>query len=262
MSGPSCSSAGFGTIGEERHSRFDLTSKVDLAVALVQPNPFQRIQGVGLYSDDLKRLNQLDAEAEKNRQYYEARRRSLNIYLRRVFEQQQTYNTRYVEPPSYSPQIRNRERVQLPDEFGDELRRINLKISYYSAILGAMVIPLMWVFWGFITRGGFCLYFSGMELVRRDGRKASFLQCLVRGLLFWGPLIIITGLSARLDIEYWENWNGFDAAGNDPLWWLSWLSWLLWWGAVALLAVYLALTLWRPDRSWYDRIVGTWIVPR
>jgi hypothetical protein len=36
----------------------------------------------------------------------------------------------------------------------------------------------------------------------------------------------------------------------------------LWWIGAGLLAVYLALLLYRPDRAWYDRVVGTWIVPR
>ena len=99
----------------------------------------------------------------------------------------------------------------------------------------------------------------GLELVRRDGRKASFVQCLVRGLLFWAPLVFVWGLSVWLDQAYWSNWYDPRLAART---WMPWLSMLLWWSGAALLAIYLALTLWRPERAWYDRIAGIWIVPR
>jgi hypothetical protein len=94
------------------------------------------------------------------------------------------------------------------------------------------------VSWAFLSRGGLSLRLLGLSLVRADGRPAGRLQCAGRALLAWAPP---TGLLAC-----WQG-LGWDLAG---------------WGVPALLALYLALALWRPERAPHGQLAGTYLVPR
>ena len=81
----------------------------------------------------------------------------------------------------------------------------------------------------------------------------------VPALLFWLPLAAIMALSLRLDYNYWTNW--WNPELRQRLW-MPWLAWLLSWAAAGLLLGYLARALATPERSWHDRLAGTWLVPR
>ncbi len=193
---------------------------------------------------------------ETERRYYEARVRSSNFVFRRGLEQQPDIQRQALPAAYYQPGLRKPVPSDQPEEKGITSLKF-VRLPYALAAL--LLLPALWVMWGFFSRGGLALYFSGMELVRRDGRKASFIQCLLRGLLFWAPLVTVWALSIVFDVEYWSQWRDSDTAAGD---WLMLLSWLFWWAGVVLLAVYLAFILWRPDRAWYDRVVGVWAMPR
>ena len=117
----------------------------------------------------------------------------------------------------------------------------------------------VWVFWAFLFRGGLLLRVTGLELVRADGRRAARWQCLVRAVLFWLPLEMCVIASCSLDALYWSRWS--DEAWRSHFW-MPIAAWGLSWLAAALLLAYFARAIWDPERSWHDRIAGTWLVPR
>jgi hypothetical protein len=254
-------------VHEEQNKTLQNVSNIDLAVALASPNLVQRLEGIRVYQHDQATLAKLRDQAQADDDYFEARLRWSSTLVRRYFREQSRQMVS-MRTRVYDRNIR--ESLDLESAYeSSQLAPVAstghaaATVSYLSleffSMWALIVIPMMWVFWGFISRGGVVLSFSGLELVRRDGRRASFLQCLFRGLLFWTPLSLVWGLSAWLEFHYWSNWS--DPLMRDQTWSI-WLSWLLWWIGAGLLGVYLALLLYRPDRAWYDRVVGTWIVPR
>jgi hypothetical protein len=102
------------------------------------------------------------------------------------------------------------------------------------------------VLWALAFRGGFTLRFLGIGLRRRNGRAASHLQCAWRTLLFWLPVGGVLSLS-HLAL----------ALGTEGV--LA--SALLWYLAAAVLAGYIPLALWWPERSLHDRLAGTYLMP-
>jgi uncharacterized RDD family membrane protein YckC len=244
----------FHLVDLERDNRnLEFTAQVDLAANLLRPDPIERIEGVRQYSEDLEHFEKARKNAEKHRRFYEARLRWSSFMVRRALVQQEEMQSQLSQEREYGRWLRMYGRfdhdVEYPFKF----------MPLWIALPALLVVPAFWIVWGFISRGGLALYFNGMELVRRDGRKASFLQCLLRGLLFWTPLMAMWGVSIIADVDYWSHWQDSDPSAGD---WLMLLSWVFWWGGVVLLAVYFALIVWRPERSWYDRLVGVWIMPR
>jgi hypothetical protein len=73
----------------------------------------------------------------------------------------------------------------------------------------------------------------------------------------WAPVTGLLALSLWLDSRYWQLWELGDAAPRLPE-----LASASWYAAVLLLAVYVALALWRPARTLHDRLSGTYLVPR
>ena len=51
-----------------------------------------------------------------------------------------------------------------------------------------IAIPLFWLLWAVMSRGGLSPTLAGISLVRRDGRPASRLACGWRTFLVWAPL--------------------------------------------------------------------------
>jgi hypothetical protein len=254
-------------VHEEQNKTLQNVSNSDLAVALASPNLVQRLEGIRVYQHDQATLAKLRDQAQADDDYFEARLRWSSTLVRRYFREQSRQMVS-MRTRVYDRNIRESLDLESASESSQlapvaSTGHAAATVSYLSleffSMWALIVIPMMWVFWGFISRGGVVLSFSGLELVRRDGRRASFLQCLYRGLLFCTPRSPDWGLSAWLEFHYRSNWS--DPLMRDQTWSI-WLSWLLWWIGAGLLGVYLALLLYRPDRAWYDRVVGTWIVPR
>ena len=108
--------------------------------------------------------------------------------------------------------------------------------------------PLMnWPLFAFIFRGGIGYWFSGIALVRKDGRPAQRWRCAVRELLIWVPLTTLLMMSLLLQ------------------WWfptLVTLRSLIWIAGVLLLPLSFVIALRDPTRSPVDRLVGVYLVPR
>jgi hypothetical protein len=117
--------------------------------------------------------------------------------------------------------------------------------------------PAVWVVWACLSLGGLSFRILGLSLVRWDGRPAGHLQCAWRALLLWAPVAALSLVSVWLEARYWSEWR----PDGSPVW-LLWLASLAWWTALVLFPVNLAVALWSPGRSLYDRLAGTYLVPR
>ncbi len=109
------------------------------------------------------------------------------------------------------------------------------------------LVPLVWMIWAFITRGGLSYRLAGISLLRANGQKALRIQCAWRAFLVWAPVTLLLLLSVLADALAPQR---------------EWLGRTLWWSALALLLVYVVLALRYPSRSLHDRLAGTYLVPR
>jgi len=118
-------------------------------------------------------------------------------------------------------------------------------LSAYPFLL--WLIPLAWVVWATLTRGGALLSLAGLAVVRRDSRPAERWRCAWRALVLWGPFAGI--LSAA-----------FAAMRHNPPHEI--MAWSLWGLAHVVILCSLVLSLIFPSRSIHDWLAGTWIVPK
>jgi uncharacterized RDD family membrane protein YckC len=141
---------------------------------------------------------------------------------------------------------------------GTPLKRASVPVPLAVASLWLVIwlVPLLWLVWAFVFRGGVSLRLMGLALVRRNGRPAWRLQCAWRAVLVWVPVVGVLMLATSLDYRSWA------PDGATPWQWFAWLSVLTWWAAVGLLIGYGWLAFRRPTRSWHDRLAGTNVVPR
>ncbi len=114
-------------------------------------------------------------------------------------------------------------------------RSWTLMLMMFSMTL--MLISLFGIVWAFVLRGGLLLSACGIAVVTGDGRAASRLRALSRGLVAWG----------LVGAGFWLGVGVGMAAGIVV-------------GVLFLAGVVLALV--HPSRGLQDRIVGTWLVPR
>jgi eukaryotic-like serine/threonine-protein kinase len=113
-------------------------------------------------------------------------------------------------------------------------------------LAAVVAIPVCWVVWAFVARGGLSYPLAGIALVRGDGRRASRRACGWRAFLVWAaPTFLLA--SARYVHEALPEATG--------------LSLGLWFGTLLLLLGYVALTLLFPSRCIQDRLAGTLLVP-
>jgi hypothetical protein len=135
-------------------------------------------------------------------------------------------------------------------------RQEGAAILFWGDLITSTAGPLLWILWAFVTRGGLSYRFTGIALVRSDGRPAERFRCMWRAFLVWAPLSALLVLSYWTDDWYWQLWDD----GVAPPW-LPWLSSSLWWSVWLLCAAYLALAVRFPTRSLHDRLAGTYLVP-
>lgn len=109
-----------------------------------------------------------------------------------------------------------------------------------------IAIPLFWLLWAVLARGGISPALAGISLVRRDGRPAGRLACAFRASLVWAPLTALLAGSRYIQESRPE---------------LTDLSWGLWAGGFVLLLAYAAIALRYPHRGPHDWLSGTVMVP-
>jgi hypothetical protein len=126
----------------------------------------------------------------------------------------------------------------------DPLRQMNVPAVVAMMTAGASLAYVVLPTWlgALLFRGGLLLHLFGLAVVRPDGKRASRLRVLWRGVLAWAPLFLLPILGLSL-----ARATGGLAA------------------LILALVLYAALVsasvLW-PERSLQDRLAGTWLVPR
>jgi hypothetical protein len=116
----------------------------------------------------------------------------------------------------------------------------------YNALLAAAALVVL-VLWSALTRGGWSFWVAGLSLRRVDGRPAGRGQSALRTLLAGLPLCAASALSSFFGVSPKTHAIYHYVVEFLPL-------------GVALVMV--GLILWRPACTWYDRLVGTRVVPR
>ena len=120
-----------------------------------------------------------------------------------------------------------------------------------------LVWPVVWAAGSALTRGGLSLWLVGIRLLDGQGQRAAWWRCFLRSLLVWGPVGLLLGMSLWIDIWRYAHGGQF----STPSIFTAWISQLCWWGALALLPLYVALAVMRPNRGPHDRLAGTYPVP-
>jgi hypothetical protein len=109
-----------------------------------------------------------------------------------------------------------------------------------------IAIPILWGFWGMMTRGGWSLSLAGINLVHHDGRRAGRRASGVRALLVWAlPTLLLAG--SRYVQAVWPEEIG--------------LALSLWFGALMLLVLEITLGLLFPRCGLHDWLAKTELVP-
>jgi hypothetical protein len=109
-----------------------------------------------------------------------------------------------------------------------------------------VAIPLCWVLWAILTRGGLSPTLAGIALVQNDGRGAGRLTHGWRSFLVWAPVTALLAGSRYIQETFPEATE---------------LAWGMWIGGILLLLGYVALALIFPSRGPHDRLAGTVVVP-
>ena len=121
-------------------------------------------------------------------------------------------------------------------------------VHWFNRVRDMLIIPLcVMIVWGGIARGGLTQAVTGLAVVRRDGRRATILQCAWRTLLFWIPLFLLAAIILV-----------FDAHGTDWVWWTQQMRR----GYFLLPILYLVLVFRWPNRGPHDIASGTYVVPK
>jgi hypothetical protein len=129
--------------------------------------------------------------------------------------------------------IRAQERAQR--DFNSAANSWRLALLMFG--INLTLIALFGIVWAFVLRGGLLLSACGIAVVTRDGKPASRLRALWRGLLAWALVPAAFWLGVRVGVTV----------------------------GVGVGVLFLAGAAWalaRPTRGLQDRIAGTWLVPR
>jgi hypothetical protein len=232
------------------------------AVAALHADPFTRAVALGQLDQDLRLDAELSRGLEQQRGERDARLQALSWIGRecvRLVEkvvadsEAQVAANRPALRPSDAADVRARART-LP-----VMKTTSPDVAHGIAVFATWMLlpwPVLWVVWAFAWRGGVAFRIFGLSLVRGDGRPARRLLAAWRALLIWAPVAGLSLASVWLEARYWSEWT----AGASPVW-LLWLASLAWWAAMALFPVNAILALWSPERSLYDRLAGTHLVP-
>jgi uncharacterized RDD family membrane protein YckC len=230
---------------------FEAEQRRDLALA-AQPDPALRLVALAQLAEDEPLLEALRQRVVRQREHFHARVAQSFIFNEQLQMQEKMLKT--LPRPRPAPDVRQRVRWTLESP---------LDVAAGAAIFQWLCLlagPLAWIGWAFVTRGGLSFRLLRLELVRGDGRPAARWQCLLRALLFWAPVLVIWGLAITLDQVYWSRW--YDPEFRATYAWMPGLSWAAWAAGLLVLVAYFIRAAWKPQRSWHDRIAGTWVMPR
>ncbi|HEV3145009.1 MAG TPA: protein kinase [Gemmataceae bacterium] len=233
----------------------DAVSQRDLAIASIQPDPAMRIAGLARYAEDLRLLAELQSFHDHEQARFDDRVKWVNPAVRQGLRQQMELPDDWYRKTIGNHDLRDYTRMTMTIHEG-----MRDALPWWFPIVSLSVLSGLWFVWSTATRGGLLARALGMELVRNDGRRAGFLQCAYRSLLFWAPIVLLLSLSILLDASYWRNWD--DLAWREAERWRLWISFILWWLGMGLLPLYFLRAMWIPAHSLHDRIAGTWLVPR
>jgi hypothetical protein len=109
-----------------------------------------------------------------------------------------------------------------------------------------LAVPLLWIAWASLMRGGLSYPLAGLSLVRGDGRVAGRPACALRAGHVWAPPLVLFAGARYLQYQ----------SPHEVM-----LAWSLWIFGVLLLIGYVPLALWLPSRGPHDRLSRTVVVP-
>lgn len=105
---------------------------------------------------------------------------------------------------------------------------------------------IVFIICAFLFRGGLSYFFSGVTLVRRDGRRAGRFTCAVREVVLWLPFLLALLVAAWVQM-LWPGHFIYRLISSGF--------------AVCVLVVYIAIGFRSTDQGPHDRLLGTWRVP-
>jgi hypothetical protein len=243
--------------GEKAWRGLDAGAAREAAAAALSASPPVLLGAAGTLLEDLRLRARLEARLDQDRRALQADTAALGtgarayVMLAETGLRQRLPATAATEPVDFRAAARAA--LAPPAPSPEEVRESRL-----APLLGLLVWPVAWVIWALLLRGGVSFRVLGIALVRRDGRKAGRWQCAWRALLVWAPVTALLAASVELERLYW--WGEGSGPVRDAV--LLSLSNGAWWSAVGLLAAYLVLAIWLPQRSLHDRLAGTYLVPR
>ncbi|MFL5340187.1 MAG: protein kinase domain-containing protein [Gemmataceae bacterium] len=243
---------------EEEMRQLQNVQLVDTAIGSMQPDVGTRIIALARAGTDEDLRQRALQHIDQDRRLTDERLRWHNGFVQWSMRQnlpmqEKQFAAALSYPPAYDTDIRR----QLQADIEGRHQAESGTFRFVAALTTGIV--LAWAVWAFLTRGGLSLRFSGIKLVRGDGRPAARWQCLVRALLVWLPVLACVVGSAWLDMRYWSSWPNESARHGV---WMPVTAWVLSWLAPGLLLAFFARAMWKPERSWHDRLTGTWLVPR
>jgi hypothetical protein len=119
------------------------------------------------------------------------------------------------------------------------------EIGIAASVTVVLVAAFLFFFPAYLTHGGTSFLWSGIVIVRSDGRRASRFRCVWRALLSWGFIAGLLTLARS-------------AAASE----MVWLRLGTWVGATVLFVAYMILIVRNPARAPHDYLAGTYLVPK
>jgi eukaryotic-like serine/threonine-protein kinase len=232
------------------------------AVAVLNPNPLQRLRAAAQLEADLRLRDQLQQQISQCNRERQARVATNQLLQTLLTEMDKELLKQHARAESGKPSMGVRWVGGFRSVAAMHVDQPRVTRQFWSGLgvfygIQLLFWPVIWVVWAFIWRGGFSLGWLGLALVRGDGRRAARWQCALRALLIWAPVTALWAASLALDIWYWSTWQA-----DHPEAWAQWLSSGLWWAGLALLPLYALMALLFPRRGWHDWLAGTYLVPR
>jgi hypothetical protein len=235
----------------------------DFLFALLQPDPLARAYSAVRLHADMNLGERLERRIEEKGARETSLRQSAgwmaSLWLQDEGSFQRGFQRSREHRPSKVTKPSDRDSRQSAQMTLGIVERGYNPMGWRIYLIFVALVPLIWVLWAFLLRGGFTYRLAGIALLRANGRKALRIQCAWRALLVWAPVAVLLVLCCWLNDVWLVAW---DRQNMGSLAWASWLAWVCWSLALALLPLYVGLALWLPNRSLHDRLAVTYLVPR
>lgn len=122
-----------------------------------------------------------------------------------------------------------------------------------ATLVASVILPVIWILWAMIWRGGFTWSLMGLMLVDQLGRPAPRWRCGLRALLIWLPIAAVFALLP---------WCPPHRPSSPTLEGFLTAYFVVLSAVFGILLIYLGVSLWKPGRSVFDRLAGIHVVPR